>query len=188
MVMDILTFPSKRLKQKSTPFTDADFNDELQTLVKNMTDTMLNAEGVGLAAPQVGVLKRMFILDIALIDARAENGNKDPEKDPEPKIEAFINPVLELSGEVVVDQEACLSIPEEHYAVARYKDLTIKYLDQFKTEKTLTVSGYFAKAIQHEYDHLDGILYIDRLPMYKKESAIKKIKKRIAEDDYQVVE
>lgn len=121
-------------------------NREL-TLIKDMQDTMYEADGVGIAAPQVGVLKRIFIVDV-----RDENG-----------LMVFINPeILETSGNQV-DEEGCLSIPGEAYEVERPDYVKVKALNEKGEEFILEGEGLLARAILHENDHLNGILYIDHV-------------------------
>jgi len=121
-------------------------NREL-TLIKDMKDTMYEADGVGIAAPQVGVLKRIFIVDV-----RDENG-----------LMVFINPeILETSGSQV-DEEGCLSIPGEAYEVERPDYVKVKALNEKGEEFILEGEGLLARAILHENDHLNGILYIDHV-------------------------
>lgn len=121
-------------------------NREL-TLIKDMQDTMYEADGVGIAAPQVGVLKRIFIVDV-----RDENG-----------LMVFINPeILETSGNQV-DEEGCLSIPGEAYEVERPDYVKVKALNEKGEEFILEGEGLLARAILHENDHLNGVLYIDHV-------------------------
>lgn len=131
------------LRKKSRVITE--INDRTKELLDDMIDTMREAEGVGLAAPQVGVLRRAVVIDVG----------EGPIK--------LINPeILEVKGEVV-DVEGCLSIPGRSGKVPRPEWVKIKYLDIEGTEKTLEGTGLLARAICHELDHLDGILYIDKM-------------------------
>lgn len=115
-------------------------------LIDDMKETMVFADGVGLAAVQVGVLKRLFLVDIG-----DEHGTV-----------VFINPELtELSGEQI-GLEGCLSVPDENGIVKRADHVKVKYMDENWNEQELEATGFLARAIQHEYDHINGILYIDK--------------------------
>lgn len=120
-------------------------NDRVRTLIKDMFDTMYHAEGVGLAAPQVGILKRIFVVDIG----------EGPW--------VFINPeITEVSG-CQIDVEGCLSIPNEQGEVERPNIVKVKAINEKGEEFTVVAEGFFARAICHENDHLDGVLYVDKL-------------------------
>lgn len=122
-----------------------DINDRIKILVKDMLDTMYENNGVGLAAPQVGILKRVFVVDV--MDGKGAK--------------VFINPeILEKSGEQI-DEEGCLSLPGRHKAVNRANKIKIKALDIDGNEFVLEAEELLARAIQHEYDHLEGVLFID---------------------------
>nr|CAH7762795.1 unnamed protein product [Callosobruchus chinensis] len=125
-----------------------------------MFETMYYAEGLGLAAVQVGVLKRIFIMDV------------------QPGKFCMINPeITELSGEQVILKEGCLSIPEQSHEIKRPKYLTVKYKNLNNEEQTLKASGWLARCIQHELDHLNGILYVRHLSKLKYDMAMKKAQK-----------
>lgn len=131
------------LRKISKPVKQID--DRLVELVEDMKETLKDADGAGLAAVQVGVLKRLFLVDVG-----DENG-----------LVVFINPeIVEMDGEQV-GMEGCLSIPENSGIVKRANRVKIKYLDMGFKEKELTCEGFFARAVQHEYDHINGILYKD---------------------------
>ncbi len=125
-------------------------NKRIETLINDMFDTMYDAEGVGLAAPQIGILKRIFVVDVG----------EGPY--------VFINPELMETSGSQVDIEGCLSIPDEQGEVDRPNNVKVKALNEKGEEFILEAEGLFARAICHENDHLDGILYIDKLN--KKES------------------
>ena len=123
------------------------FDLRLAILLKDMADTMYKAEGVGLAAPQVGVLKRIFVMDCSADRSRAM---------------AFINPeILETEGEQT-GEEGCLSVPGKHATVTRPMKVTVRALNEEMEEVTLTLEGLEARCVLHENDHLDGILYVDK--------------------------
>ncbi|MPQ42453.1 peptide deformylase [Clostridium tarantellae] len=122
-----------------------EINNRIKVLIKDMIDTMYNANGVGLAAPQVGILKRIFVIDV-------QDGNG---------VKVFINPeIIEKSGEYT-DYEGCLSLPGMQSEVSRAKKVKVKALDENGEEFILEGEDFLAKAIQHENDHLDGILFTD---------------------------
>ncbi len=162
MLLDVVTLPSDLLRQKSTPVQEV--NDEIRTLIDNMFETMYATEGVGLAAVQVGKLLRLFVLD-------DQAGHKM----------AFINPqIIGTSKETCSIEEGCLSIPSIYEGIVRPEKVTIQALNEHGKPFTLEADGYFARIIQHEYDHLDGILYIDRGDEAFKKKTIENFEKRAA--------
>ena len=142
--------------------TDIDQNFEgLGKLVDDMFETMHNAEGVGLAAPQVGLINRIFVVDLSPL-AEDEPSLADFKK-------AFINPhIIEKSGEKVLMDEGCLSIPGLREDVLRYNTIRITYFDENWVEYDEVYSGFPARVLQHEYDHLDGIMFVDYCSPLKK--------------------
>ena len=142
------------------------FDDELRELVEDMLETMYFAEGIGLAAPQIGVSRRVCVLDLADED-KPENG---------PWI--FVNPVIvESSDEEDKATEGCLSIPEMEEVVSRPARVTVRGFDAEGEAIEVEADGLFARALQHEIDHLDGVLFIDRLSTFKRRALLKKWKK-----------
>lgn len=134
----------------------------LKELIENMYETMYNAEGIGLAGPQVGLAERIFIVDL---DPLAN------EEYPEFKgfKKVFINAqILDRSGDEELVEEGCLSIPGIHERVPREDKITIKYLDENMQEHTEDYSGFMARVIQHEYDHIEGIMFIDKISALRK--------------------
>ncbi len=127
--------------------TQLTFDDKLATILDDMAETMYKAEGVGLAAPQVGILRRFCIIDI---------------QDGEGILE-LINPVIESKSGSQVGSEGCLSIPDRFEEVKRPMKVTVRAQDRNGNNFTITAEGFKARAICHEIDHLDGILYIDRV-------------------------
>lgn len=131
-------------------------------LIENMFETMYNADGVGLAAPQVGLDIRIFVIDLEPLaedDAKYKGFKK-----------VFINPqILERKGEIVSTQEGCLSIPGINESVPREETIIIKYQDENFVEHTEEYSDFFARCIQHEYDHLEGKLFIDKISGIRKQ-------------------
>ena len=144
MVLDVVKLGEESLRQKSVPVEEV--NDEIRQLAEDMFETMISYEGVGLAAPQIGKNIRMFVL-IADDDVRR----------------VFINPqIIKTSSEVSDYDEGCLSIPQVYETITRPVAVTVQALNEKGRPFTLDADGFLARIIQHEYDHLDGILYIDR--------------------------
>ena len=144
MIKPIVLYGNKILRQPCLPYNTVTQTDEL---VQDLWDTMYNANGVGLATPQIGVEFRIFVIDL-----------------PDEKWkEVFINPrIIEYSGDDVIVDEACLSIPSMSAIVSRKDTIKIEWYDEYWTSHVEEFSGLKARVIQHEYDHLDGILYVDR--------------------------
>lgn len=162
-VRPILVIPDQRLRSVADPIAEVD--EEIRILAKDMLDTMYDAPGIGLAAPQIGVLKRIVVIDVA------GEGEK-----PDPMV--LINPEITRFGEEVqVTEEGCLSIPELYYEVERPSAVTVKYTDLDGKEVVKDADGKLAVCIQHELDHLDGVLYIDYLSRLKRDRVLKKFQK-----------
>jgi len=166
MILPIVAYGDPVLKKKAKDISK-DY-PKLEELINNMWDTMYNAYGVGLAAPQVGLPIRMFMIDPAPFaeDEELEEAEKKTLKDLR---KVFINPqIIEESGEEWAFNEGCLSIPEVREDVFRQPDITIEYHDENWKKHTETYSGLAARVIQHEYDHIEGILFTDKLSSLKK--------------------
>ncbi|NDW08505.1 peptide deformylase [Dysgonomonas sp. 520] len=134
----------------------------IQELINNMFETMYNADGVGLAAPQIGLDVRIFVIDLEPL-AEDNPQYKDFKK-------VFINPrITERSGEIVALQEGCLSIPGINETVQREEKIRINYFDENFVEHNETYEDFFARCIQHEYDHLEGALFIDKISGIRKQ-------------------
>ena len=169
----ILTEPNELLRQKSLPVDKVDA--ELQNLMNDMLDTMYAAPGIGLAAIQVGVPKRVIVLDIA---------PKDKPKNPM----FFVNPeIIETSRNISTYEEGCLSVPGQFAEINRPEKCHIKYLDYHGQPKELRAEGMLATCIQHEIDHLEGILFIDYLSKLKKSMIVKKLSRQKKQIDRIVV-
>jgi len=161
--LTILEFPDPRLRNKAQPV--AVFDACLQTLIDDMFETMYAAPGIGLAAPQIGELKRIVVMDLS----------KEGEK-PDPIV--MINPeIKKYSDETVTTEEGCLSIPEIYYDVERPAEVTVEYTDLEGKRITRDAKDRLAICIQHELDHLDGVLYIDYLSRLKRDRVLKKFQK-----------
>ncbi|MEM6457151.1 MAG: peptide deformylase [Acidobacteriota bacterium] len=133
-------------------------DDDVQALIDDLIDTMHDANGVGLAAPQIGIGLQLFIW-------RAITARTDPEAVPEAPVRTVINPMLEpLSGALVTDWEGCLSIPDLRGLVPRRPAVRLHGLDRRGEPMALTLEDYEARIVQHEYDHLNGIVFLDRMP------------------------
>ena len=162
-VKTILTEPNKILRQVSLPVEK--IGKEEQVLMDDMLETMYMAKGIGLAAIQVGVPKRIIVMDI---------GNKNKEKEPM----YFVNPIIKnKNSEHSTYEEGCLSVPNQFAEVNRPSSCEVEYLDYNGNKKILKASGLLATCIQHEMDHLEGILFIDYLSKLKKSIIIKKLSK-----------
>jgi peptide deformylase len=162
-IRPILTAPDPRLKAVSEDV--AKVHAEIRTLVDDMIESMYAADGIGLAAVQIGVPKRVLVMDI---------DQKDGKKNPQ----AFINPkILWASEELATFEEGCLSVPEIWEDVARPAKIHAEYLDREGKRHEMKADGLFATCLQHEMDHLNGVLFIDHLSKLKRSMALKKLQK-----------
>jgi len=159
--LTILEFPDPRLRTKATPVESVD--DELNTLIDDMFETMYDAPGIGLAATQVDVHKRLLIADVSM-------DNSAPQ--------ALINPVIIEKDGVVVTEEGCLSVPGYYEEVERAEHIRVQFLDRKGKEAEMEAEGLLAVCIQHEIDHLDGKLFVDYLSEVKRQ----RIRKRLVKD------
>jgi peptide deformylase len=159
----ILIAPDPRLKQVSEPVKDV--TDDLRTLMDDMLETMYDAPGIGLAAIQVGVPKRVLVMDIA-----TEEEGRMPRY--------FVNPeIFWESEELSSYQEGCLSVPESFGDVDRPAEVKVRYLDYKGEAREIHATGLLATCIQHEMDHLNGVLFIDHLSKLKRDMLLKKLEK-----------
>ena len=175
--LPIFTYPAPVLKKVATPVTE--FNDELRTLVKDMLFTMYHAPGIGLAAPQVGVSQRFFVLDIWFERDKVTLADGTEEyrlSDFKPMV--FINPVFKNKTGEIIHEEGCLSVPGVYEDVKRAEFVTVEYQDMFGNHHTLEADELLSVCLQHENDHLDGIVFIDRLSFLKKQLIEKKFLKK----------
>jgi len=163
-VKTILTEPNKILRQVSLPVEKV--GKEEQVLMDDMLETMYVAKGIGLAAIQIGVPKRIIVMDI---------GNRDKEKEPM----YFVNPIIKnKNSNHSTYEEGCLSVPNQFAEINRPSTCEVEYLDYNGNKKILKASGLLATCIQHEMDHLEGILFIDYLSKLKKMMIVKKLSKQ----------
>ena len=160
----IITVPDTKLREVSLPVEKIGINEK--KLIKSLFDTMYNANGIGLAAIQIGIPKRIVVIDVS----------KDNEKN---QPYCFINPVIKkLSNEKSIYEEGCLSIPDTYIEIERPKKVLIDYIDQNGVRKELNCDGLLSTCIQHEIQHCEGKLIIDFLSKLKKEIIIKKLSKK----------
>lgn len=164
-IREIVVFPDDRLRGKCTEVTE--FNDELKALVEDMFETMYDDNGIGLAAPQVAVKKRLVVMDVPKDDSDVQGLNKL----------VLINPKIINKEGSCESEEGCLSVPEYRAKVDRFEKVSIQYFDENGVEHTLDADGLLAICIQHELDHLDGRLFIDYLSPLKQSMLLKKYKK-----------
>lgn len=178
-VLPIVTYNDPVLRENTE--TIQEDSPELQELIDSMFATMYNSNGVGLAAPQVGKPIRLFVMDADAVTEELED-----EENLGPMV--LINPeIVEKSAEKVMMEEGCLSIPEVRDDVARPERITVKYLDRNFEEKTLEAGGWPARVIQHENDHLNGVLFIDYLSAFRRrlhKSILTKIDRGSVETEY----
>lgn len=164
--LKLYTYPDKILSQVCEPVTEV--TDDTRRLLDDMLETMYVDKGVGLAAPQVGIAKRIIVVD----DKVSEDGV------PGPNPRFLVNPeIIWKSEDTIWFNEGCLSVPGQSAEVERHRAVTVRYLDYNGREQTLDAEEYLAVILQHETDHLDGILYIDRISRLKRNMIIKKLKK-----------
>ena len=163
-IKDIITVPSDTLKKISIPIEKIGVNEK--KLASDLLETMYNSKGIGLAAVQVGILKRILVIDVS---------SKEEEKKPM----CFINPVIKnLSQETSIYEEGCLSIPDTFIEIERPKICTVEYIDLKGKIKNLDCDGLLSTCLQHEINHLDGKLIIDNLSKLKRDMIIKKLSKK----------
>jgi peptide deformylase len=167
-LLPIIEVPDPRLKQISTPVEAV--NDEIRALIADMFETMYAAPGIGLAAVQVGVPKRLLVIDLQ--EPAEEDG--EPVRDPR----VFINPeIITHSDHEVPYTEGCLSVPDQYAEVDRPDRIRARWLDETGAAHEEDIDGLLAVCLQHEMDHLEGILFIDHLSRLKREMILRKIAK-----------
>ena len=184
MIYSILSYGNPLLK-KPTKDIDKKYND-LDTIIDNMWKTMYNAKGVGLAAPQIGLSISLFVVDGTPF-VEDENINEFDKTQLKNLKKVVINPILNEFGENWIFNEGCLSIPNIREDISRKNSVNIKYYDQKFNFHEEVYSGLAARIIQHEYDHLKGILFIDKLSQLKRQmikGRLNKISKGKIETDY----
>ena len=142
----ITHFPAKVLAGKAKPVERVD--DNIRELVDKMIDIMIETKGIGLAAPQAGVPLRLFIISL---DGSREN------------VRVYVNPVVKTGGDLAVNEEGCLSVPQVYTRIKRYKNATVTATDLDGNEFTEQADGLYARALQHEYDHIEGVTIADKM-------------------------
>ena len=162
-IKTIITEPNKLLRQVSQPVEKV--GKEEQQLMDNMLDTMYDANGIGLAAIQIGIPKRIIVMDIC-----KEEGKKEPRY--------FVNPIIKNKKPIKnTHEEGCLSVPDQFAEIDRPSECDVEYVDYNGKKQLLKAEGLLATCIQHEMDHLEGILFIDYLSKLKRSMIIKKLSK-----------
>lgn len=166
-IKEILKYPNPILRQKAEPVTT--FDDELKELIRDMADTMYDAPGVGLAAPQVGVSRQVVVMDIS-------------GKEEENRLMILINPTISNPEGSRTDEEGCLSIIDLAAKVTRFMKITVKGKNLAGEDIEFEAEGWMARVLQHEIDHLNGVLFLDHLSSLKRTLYNKKRKKQLAAD------
>jgi len=162
-IPEILLVPDPRLRAKAKPVGPGDA-DQVRALAPRMLDAMYKAPGIGLAAPQVGVGLRLFVVDL------------QKQETPAPMV--FVNPeIVAVSEEIAVREEGCLSLPGQYADVARPERVKLRYLDLMGAKREIEADGLLATCLQHEYDHLDGILFVDHISALKRNMILRKLAK-----------
>ena len=170
-IRPVITLPDAKLRLRSAPVDHVD--DSVRTLLDDMLETMYDAPGIGLAAVQIGVMKRLVVLDTAKQD-----------QTPTPMV--LVNPeMLWRSDETSTYEEGCLSIPDEYYEVVRPERIRVRFLDRDGNPQEIEADGILATVIQHEIDHLDGLLFVDHISKLKRDRVIRKFEKaaRLAREE-----
>jgi peptide deformylase len=162
-IRPIITAPDPRLKVKARPVDKVD--DDIRHLMDDMLSTMYAAPGIGLAAPQVGEAVRVIVLDVA-------------GRDEEPQPMRLSNPeIIWASDEIVACEEGCLSLPDHYAEVARPEKVRVRYLDYQNEVREIEADGTLATCLQHEMDHLEGVLFVDHISALKRGIILRKLKK-----------
>ena len=166
-ILHICTYPEEILRQPAEPVTDID--EEVVRLVDHMAETMYSAPGIGLAATQVGVAKQVLVADIAA-------------RKPESELIVLINPEIVAAEGEVLFEEGCLSVPDYQAEVKRHEKITVRGLNLKGEEVEIEAEGLLAIVLQHEIDHLNGILFIDRLSKLKRDLYKRRLRKKLAKE------
>ena len=163
-LIPIVKIPDPILRQIAQPVDE--ITDGVRQLLDDMAATMYDAPGIGLAAPQINVSQRLVVIDCG--------------KDDEPELYKMVNPeIIALSEEQAVLEEGCLSIPDQTAEVTRPAEVSIRYLDETGTSQTLIADGLLAACIQHEIDHLNGVLFIDHISRLKRDMITRRVMKEL---------
>ncbi len=168
---EILIAPHPALKTKAEPVVDVD--DEVRELLDDMLGTMYAAPGIGLAAPQIGVAKRLVVVDVSAKDSPNEPLH-------------LINPEIVATGETrEVAEEGCLSLPDIYADIERFERVFVRFRDRDGAVRELDADGLLARCLQHEIDHLDGVLFVDHLSMLRRRMLLRKLAKQQREKQRQ---
>lgn len=162
----ILKYPNALLRKKSIPVEI--FDDNLHNFLDDMYETLIESKGVGLAAIQVGRAERILIINVPR--------EEDKQQYKEDLLE-IINPTFLTQEECVEWEEGCLSVPDFYESIKRFDKVSIAYKDRYGNDRILKAQGFLAVAIQHEIDHLNGVLFVDKLPILKRKKFEKELKK-----------
>ncbi len=162
-VMPVIVAPDQRLKAKCQPVENVD--SDISRLMDNMLESMYAANGIGLAAPQVGISKRIIVVDVA-----KKGETPSPILIADPKI-------IQKSEEIALNEEGCLSFPDYYADISRPVEVTIQYLDNHNEPREINADGLLARCLQHEMDHLDGVLFVDYLSYLKRNIILRKLTK-----------
>ncbi|MBW2659548.1 MAG: peptide deformylase [Deltaproteobacteria bacterium] len=166
-IRKIYKYPDPVLRKKAATVTS--FDEKLEEIISDMAQTMYDAPGIGLAAPQIGQSIRLIVVDIT------------EEPDDEKKYMPMVNPEINVHTGNQLDEEGCLSVPELTANVKRFKEITVSYQDTKGDSRELSAENRFAVVLQHEIDHLNGVLFLDHLSSLKRGLYKKKVKKWLAE-------
>ena len=162
-ILPVIVAPDARLKVKCEPVGEVD--SDVRTLMDDMMESMHAVDGIGLAAPQVGVSRRVIVVDVT-------------HSDPESTALAMADPeIVSASDELMTNEEGCLSLPEHYAEVTRPAAIRVRYLDRDNEIRELDAQGILATCIQHEMDHLDGVLFVDHLSALKRNIILRKLTK-----------
>ena len=168
-VLEIKLLPDPILRKKASPLEKV--SEEVKKILNDMAETMYNAPGIGLAGNQIGVLKRLVVMDCST-------------DEEDPNLIKMINPeIVNSSDEKEELEEGCLSIPDHKSIVKRPANVKVKYLNIDGIEKTLDAEGLLAACVQHEIDHLNGILFVDHISRIKRDMILRKVKKQLRENE-----
>lgn len=174
-ILNILQFPEPSLAQPSLKVEVID--EEIKCLIADMGETMFHDSGVGLAAPQVGVNQRIIVFDSRALDPEDEDSE---DENPDPQFTALINPeIIETQGSFISENEGCLSVSDYRADVPRYEQVTVRALDIDGNPVEIQAEALLSVIMQHEIDHLDGILFIDRISSLKRAMYKKRILKAL---------
>ncbi len=172
MVVEVLQFPDPRLREKASEVTPEGLTNELRELAQNMAETMYDEPGIGLAATQVGVAKRLFVMDLDWTD---EEGEKKPR--------TLINPeIVAREGRSISESEGCLSVPDFKSDVERDTRIVVRARGLDWEQIEFEAIGLESYCVQHEIDHLDGILFVDRVSKLKRDLYVRRRKKQLRRD------